>query len=61
MGRVNLENDVKFLIHGPFELGHYFYTIIEDNVLITYMKFHNNYNATLVPMATVQKSDDISY
>ena len=39
MGWVNLENDVKFQIHGSFELGHLFYRIIEDNVLITYMNF----------------------
>ena len=24
MGRVNLENDVKFQIHGPFKLGNKF-------------------------------------
>ena len=41
MGGVNLENDVRFQINGPLELGHKFLfnRIIEDNVRITYMKF----------------------
>ena len=56
MGGVNLEN-VKFQIHGPFELSSYFYMIFGDNELITYMKFFFNENCmvTLVAMATIHE------
>ena len=51
------KNDVKFQIHGPFELeSQFFYRNIKHNVLITYMKsFYENCMATLVAMATVHE------
>ena len=39
MDGVNLENDVKFQIHEPFELVIIFDRIIEENVLMRYMTF----------------------
>ena len=61
VGRVNLENDIKFQIHGPFELGSYFFK--EDNVLITYMKFffYKNCMASLVAMATVHEKIQMTF
>ena len=47
MGGVNLENDVKFQIHGPFELGsQFFYRIIEENVPLRYMKILQKIHGT---------------
>ena len=39
MGGENLENDVKFQIHGCFDQKPIYDRIIKDNVLITNMKF----------------------
>ena len=55
MGWVNLENDEKFQIHGPFELV--FHRIFEDNVLITYVKFffYENCMASVVAMTPIHE------
>ena len=63
MGWIKLEKyNAKFRIHDSFELEKLiFHSNIKDNVLNTYMKFHENCMATLVAMATVHEKFQMTF